>query len=246
MEHNFCSKLVLLSLLTGCAAQMAEIENAGKPPAMEQVTVPMEKDNYEPLEWNQEEHAGSKYSNSLWQQGSRTFFKDLEARRVGDILKVTIKIKDKAELDNETKRSRSSTDNASAPKIFGLENKIVGLLPGVADPAALLDLTGANTANGKGNIARGETIETSVAAMVTQILPNGNLVIHGDQEIRVNFELRKVTVDGIVRPEDISATNSLDSSQIAEARISYGGKGQITNVQQPRLGNQLIDILSPF
>lgn len=247
---NFLSLTTCLSslfLLGACGTQLADLQNIGKPPVMERVTSPMEKPGYEPVHWKAEEaEEGRKYSNSLWQTGSSSFFQDRKARKIGDILTVTVKVKDKAELKNQTKRDRTSSDSASAPNLFGLENKILGIVPGVPDPSKLLDVTGTNSSDGKGEIKRDETIETNVAAMVTQILPNGNLVVHGDQEIRVNFELRKVTVDGIVRPEDISAVNSVDSDQIAEARISYGGKGEVTALQQPRLGNQVIDILSPF
>jgi flagellar L-ring protein precursor FlgH len=239
--------LIPFLLLTGCGTQLAELQNIGKPPVMAKVTAPMEKPGYEPVHWKQnDEEEGRKYSNSLWQTGSSSFFQDRKARRVGDILTVTVKVKDKAELKNETKRDRTSKDTASAPNVFGLEEKLLGIVPGVPNPSKLLDVSGVNSSDGKGEIKRDETIQTNVAAMVTQILPNGNLVVHGDQEIRVNFELRKVTIDGIIRPEDISAGNSVDSDQIAEARISYGGKGEVSAIQQPRLGNQVIDILSPF
>lgn len=246
----FAGTAALLLCLTACGSQMEELANVGRPPIMAKVEVPMDKTGYEPVHWQQNEEEESeesgKYSNSLWQPGASSFFKDKKARKVGDILTVTVKIKDKAELKNETKRDRTSKDSASAPVMYGLENKLLGLIPGVANPAKLLDVAGTNSSNGKGEIKRDETIETNVAAMVSQILPNGNLVVHGDQEIRINAELRKVTVDGIVRPEDISASNSVDSDQIAEARISYGGKGTMSSLQQPRVGNQIIDILSPF
>lgn len=238
----------LLATLSACGNQMAALENVGKEPSLATVEVPMAKENYIPLEWDSEEEEAlqPRHANSLWQPGGRTFFKDTTARRIGDILKVVVEIKDKAELDNETERKRTSDDTSQASKIFGLEEKIVGMIPGVANPAALLDLQAASNAKGTGTIAREEKIQTEVAAMVTQVLPNGNLVIHGDQEVRVNFEVRKVTVDGIVDPDDISAIGTVESGQIAEARISYGGRGQITNVQQPRIGSQIIDILSPF
>ena len=119
-------------------------------------------------------------------------------------------------------------------------------IPGTSPASFLLDVASTGTSTGTGTVDREEIIETEIASMVTQILPNGNLVIHGDQEIRVNFEVRKITVDGIVRQEDIGADNSIDSNQIAEARISYGGRGQLTNVQQPRYGTQILDLLSPF
>lgn len=245
---SFC--LITLFNITGCGEQLAELQSVGKAPALEKVEVPMSKETFQPLEWDEDEeesHAEPRYANSLWQPGARAFFKDMKARRVGDILKITVRVKDKAELDNQTERNRTNEESGSATSLFGLEEKIVGAIPGgIANPASLLDTVAAGKSKGTGTIAREEIIETEVAAMVTQILPNGNLVIHGDQEIRVNFELRKITVDGIVRQEDIAADNSIDSTQIAEARISYGGRGQITNVQQPRLGNQVIDILSPF
>ncbi len=240
--------LLPLILLCACGTQMEELANIGKPPIMEKVIAPMNKPGYEPVRWKAEEdeEEGKKYANSLWQPGSSSFFKDKKARKVGDILTILVKIKDKAELKNETKRDRTSKDSASAPHLFGLEEKILGIVPGVPDPSNLLDITGVNSSEGKGEIKRDETIETIVASMVTQILPNGNLVVHGNQEMRINSELRKITVDGIVRPEDISAANTVDSNQIAEARISYGGKGTLSSLQQPRLGNQVIDILSPF
>lgn len=245
-------KIILLCtastlLLSGCMAQFEKIKSVGKEPAMESVEAPMAKESFKPLDWQEEpQEEQIVYSNSLWEPGSRTFFETKKARRVGDILKVLIKVKDKAAIDNETKRSRVAKEDSTSPTALGLENFTPGFLPKNLKLFGGIALDGSNSSTGTGTIDRAEIIETEVAAMITQLLPNGNLVIHGDQEIRVNFEIRKVTVDGIVRPQDISATNDIDSSQIAEARISYGGRGHITDIQQPRLGHQVLDVLSPF
>lgn len=245
---NILAIMVVTTTLSACGAAMSELENVGKEPALQKVELPMTKNDYEPLEWeaNEDDEPQPRYANSLWQQGARAFFKDMKARRIGDILKVTVKIKDKAELANATKKSRSTDEDSNAPSLFGIEDKLLDVIPGTSPASFLLDIAAKGNSAGTGTVDREETIETEIASMVTQILPNGNLVIHGDQEVRVNFEVRKITVDGVVRQEDISADNSIDSNQIAEARISYGGRGQLTNVQQPRYGTQIMDVLTPF
>ena len=186
--------------------------------------------------------------NSLWQTGSRAFFKDQRATQVGDILTVLVKITDKAKIDNSTKRSRTNADNVGLSGSVG--TKIASILPnaivGDMDPSALANATSDSSSEGSGEIDRKEDITTTVAAVVLQVLPNGNLVIEGRQEIRVNFEVRELLVAGIVRPADISSTNTIASEKIAEARIAYGGRGQITDVQQPRYGQQVMDIILPF
>ena len=182
--------------------------------------------------------------NSLWRPGSRTFFRDQRTRSVGDILKVKVVIQDQAKLDNKTEKKRDSSNSVGMPKLFGLETVLEKNTD--IDPTKLISIKGGNTDNGSGKIDRQETINTIVAATVMRILPSNNLLIKGSQEIRVNNELREVTVEGIVRPEDVTSDNSVTIDQIAEARISYGGRGQLTDYQQGRYGSQLIDILSPF
>lgn len=240
--------LIAATALTACSSKMDQISNIGKAPPLNEVSNPVEHVDYKPVTWPLPETQApeQEYAGSLWQQGSRHFFRDQRAARVGDIVRVKIEIQDRAELDNETTRERRNSETLGAPKLFGLEDALYGLIPGGQDPASLLSIDGRNVNEGTGTVEREERIETQVAAIVTQLLPNGNMVVKGSQEIRVNFEVREVSVAGVIRPEDINSDNTIDSTKIAQARISYGGRGQITDVQQPRWGNQVIDILSPF
>lgn len=185
-------------------------------------------------------------ANALWRSGSRTFFHDPRASKVGDILTVNIAIGDQAKIANTTTESRNASESAGLPNLLGLESKLAGLLPDAVDPSKLISGSSDTANTGTGTVDRSETINLTVAAVVTQVLPNGNLVIQGQQEVRVNFEVRELTVSGLVRPEDISNANTINHTQIAEARISYGGRGQITDVQQPRYGQQFFDLVFPF
>ncbi len=247
-NHKLYSLLLLSSFLAGCSSTLDKIEDIGKQPKMTEVTNPTEQATYKPVTWPMPENAPppKQYANSLWQPGARAFFRDQRAARVGDILRVNVKIEDKAEVDNATERKRDTNDALSAPTVFGVENKFVGFLPGKANPSKLMDVNGSTSSKGNGTVKRKETIETQVAALITQVLPNGNFVIDGSQEVRINFEVREVSVKGVVRPEDIKSDNTVDSSQIAESRITYGGRGQLTDMQQPRWGNQLVETLAPF
>lgn len=238
----FLTGALILSL-GACSSTRERLTTIGTPPPMSssvvntpsQVSMPMpEQVHYEAQ------------PNSLWQTGSRAFFKDQRATKIGDILTVTINITDSAALDNSTSRSRTAREGAAANALLGYEQSLDKVLPEAIDPSALIDADSRSNTTGTGKVERKEDISTTVAAVITQILPNGNLVIQGKQEVRLNFEMREVLVSGVVRPEDISNQNTIRHTQIAEARISYGGRGQITDVQQPRYGQQLFDILFPF
>ncbi len=219
----------------GEAPEMAPMENQEAMYGAREVTVPMPAN-----------HAEQRNANSLWRPGSKAFFKDQRARRAGDIVTIVIDINDRARLDNSTERSRANGEKADIPAFGGLEQKLVDALPDGASASPLVDLSSDSTSRGEGSVDRREDVELTIAAIVTEVLPNGNLVVAGKQEVRVNYELRELTVTGIIRPEDISNANRINHTQIAEARISYGGRGQITDVQQPRYGQQLYDILFPF
>jgi flagellar L-ring protein FlgH len=184
--------------------------------------------------------------NSLWRAGSRSFFRDPRAQRVGDVLTVRIAIVDQAKIANTTNRTSSASESSGATNFLGLESKLKNILPDAVNPESLVDLNSNSTSTGTGSVDRSEDIDLTVAAVVTQVLPNGNLVIHGQQEVRVNNEVRELLVSGVVRPEDITGTNTVPHTKIAEARISYGGRGLITDVQQPRYGQQLFQAIWPF
>ncbi|MFC3578703.1 flagellar basal body L-ring protein FlgH [Sphingomonas hylomeconis] len=181
-------------------------------------------------------------SASLFRVGAAAFLGDQRAARVGDILTIRINIADKAEVGNTTSRNRSGSENAGIGALLGLDK----LLPKSIDPTNLASTNSKSQSSGGGNISRSETISMTMSAIVTAVLPNGNLMVRGRQEVRVNYELRELIVTGIVRPQDIARDNSIRHSQIAEARISYGGRGQLSDAQQARWGQQIYDALFPF
>jgi flagellar L-ring protein precursor FlgH len=185
-------------------------------------------------------------SASLFRTGAGAFFRDQRAGRVGDILTVRIKIADRADVGNTTSRSRTGSEKAGVAALLGLETPLAKVLPGAVDTAKLVEAGSTSKSDGSGSISRSETINMTVAATVVGVLPNGNLAIRGRQEVRVNYELRELVISGIVRPEDIARDNSIPHTQIAEARISYGGRGRLSDAQQDRWGQQIYDALFPF
>lgn len=185
-------------------------------------------------------------ANSLWRTGARAFFNDQRASRPGDILTVQIDIDDSAKTTNATTTSRTAGMQAGIPHLLGLESSLGKILPGGYDPANAIETNSTTSNAGSGAVNRSEKISLTIAAVVTGVLPNGNLVIQGTQEVRTNTDLRQLTVAGIVRPEDISSANTVRHTQIAEARISYGGRGDISRVQKTPAGQSLIERFSPF
>ncbi|KPF76490.1 flagellar biosynthesis protein FlgH [Brevundimonas sp. AAP58] len=185
-------------------------------------------------------------ANSLWRTGARAFFGDQRARNIGDILTVSIRIDDRAQTNNTTTRSRSNDITGGVTNFFGLENSLGRAFPGGFDPQTLVGVEGSSNANGTGSVSRSERVDLTIAAVVTDILSNGNLVIQGRQEVRTNREVRELTVAGIVRPEDISSANTIAHTQIAEARISYGGRGDISRMQATPAAQSLVERFSPF
>jgi flagellar L-ring protein precursor FlgH len=252
VSRHIRSTVTLLAATTLCGAlagcgSVDRLSNVGKAPVLSAIEDPTAQPGYKPVQMPMPTPEPVSYaSNSLWRQGSRAFFKDQRARQIGDLVTVRVKVTDKANIDNTTKRSRSSADTMTAPNLFGYEKSYGKVFPDAIDPSSVVDTSGTSSAQGAGSVRRSEELVTNVAAVVTQALPNGNLVIEGKQEIRVNFEVRELIVAGVIRPEDIEGDNTIDSTKIAQARIAYGGRGQITDVQQPRYGQQVMDILLPF
>ena len=236
--------LASFAFASGCSS-IDRLSQIGEQPRLSAIDNPTTQPGYKPVQMPMPKPEVASYSpNSLWRNGSRAFFKDQRAMRVGDLLTVTVNITDKANIANETQRDRTSKEAANLNDFIG--SKTLGGAAAKVVPGAILNTDSTSQYDGKGSVQRQEALQTNVAAVVTQVLPNGNLVVEGKQEIRVNYEIRELVVAGIVRPEDIQSDNTIDSSKIAQARIAYGGRGQITDVQQPRYGQQVMDVLLPF
>jgi flagellar L-ring protein precursor FlgH len=238
--------LMALLALAGCG-QAERLSRIGRAPDMSPVSNPTEDPRWRPVTMPMPQaREAPPMANSLWRPGSSTFLRDQRAAQVGDLITVLVEIQDTAQLQNRTQRSRNGTESMGIPNMLGLETQTRRLLPRGADPANLINTNGTGTSDGSGTVRRDERITLRLAATVTQSLPNGNMVVAGRQEVRVNNELRELSVQGIVRTQDIASDNTVRHDRLAEARIAYGGRGSLSDIQQPRLGQQLIDILSPF
>lgn len=238
--------LITCSALSACSAA-DRIAKIGEAPQMSKIANPTTQEGYQPVSMPMPSPKNVyPQKNSLWAADRTTFFKDQRAKDVGDIITVMIEISDKAEIDNETERTRESGESAALPSAMGIETHLAQVLPEAIDPTNLIEGSADSNFKGSGTVDREEKVNVQLAALITQILPNGNMVVRGRQEVLVNFEKRILEIDGVIRPQDITVQNTVSYEKIAEARISYGGEGQITDVQQPRYGQQLYDIVFPF
>jgi len=236
----------VLALLAGGCSSLERIRQIGEQPTLSKIDNPQTQPGYKPVQMPMPAPQPATYNpNSMWRNGSRAFFKDQRAHQVGDILTVSVRITDNAKFENETQRSRKNSEDSGVTDYIGTKTLGASAAKAVL-PGRILTADSQASSEGKGSIDRTEQLSTNVAAVVTQVLPNGNLVVEGKQEVRVNYEIRELVVAGVVRPEDIQSDNTIDSTKIAEARIAYGGRGQITDVQQPRYGQQVLDVLLPF
>ena len=237
--------LLLLLPACGTAERLARI---GRPPEMAPIADPTAGAGYQPVSMPMPaaQDARNLSANSLWRPGSRTFLRDQRAANAGDLITILVSIKDTADLSNSTERSRDNTENMGIPRLMGLDASYARIFPNSIDPTKLVEASSANTSAGSGTIKRTEAVTMRIAATVTQVLPNGNLVISGRQQVRVNHEMRDLQIAGIIRPQDIASDNTVQHDRLAEARITYGGRGTVSDVQQPRYGQQVLDALLPF
>jgi flagellar L-ring protein precursor FlgH len=239
--------LTSVAISLGACNTLDRLGEVGEPPRTSAISDPTQAHNYQPVSMPmpapQPPTAGA---NSLWRPGARGFFKDARATEVGDILTVAVSINESGTLKNQTQTSTASSDTANPSfGLLGLESGISKVFAG-ASSNSLWNLGSTSGMNGNGSIGRSESVTVNLAATIVQKLPNGNLVISGKQELRVNSEMREVSVQGIIRPEDISSANTISSDKIAEARITYGGRGTLSDIQQQRYGEQIFDIIAPF
>ena len=226
-----CGNLTRLTEV-GATPAMTASADPTKQPGWQPVTMPM------PVKIETPNQA-----NALWRPGSRAFFKDQRAAQLGDIVTVLVTMNDSANLSNASSANRSAAEAAGLPHLLGMET----LMPKtIADPSKLLASSSSNNNTGTGQIKRAEAVTLRLAGVVTQVLPNGNLVVSARQEFRVNSELRELQVTGVIRPQDIASDNTVLHDRMAEARIAYGGRGQLMDVQNPRWGQQLMDVVLPF
>ncbi|CAA7615819.1 Flagellar L-ring protein [Candidatus Terasakiella magnetica] len=240
------SELAACNMLT----RMSEV---GSGPQTSAISNPTQRPGYQPISMPMPQPvAPPQNANSLWRPGARAFFKDQRAKDVGDILTVAVSINDSASLTSKLDNNRSATEKAGSNttgsniSLLGFENSLANVLPSGLNLASLANLGSTSVTQNNGKTERTESINVQMAAVITQVLPNGNLVISGRQEFRVNYEMRELSIQGIIRPEDISSSNSITSEKIAEARVYYGGRGLVSDLTQPRYGQEIFDIIFPF
>ncbi|OHC77856.1 MAG: flagellar basal body L-ring protein [Rhodospirillales bacterium RIFCSPLOWO2_01_FULL_65_14] len=245
------ARLTALSLmatsLAGCNLLTRMSEVGGEGPKLTNIVNPMARPDYRPVSLPMPApQVVEDNPNSLWRSGAKAFFKDHRAKDIGDIVTVKLALADSAKLENKTERDRDDSETTGVPHLLGLEAELTKVLPQGADATQLMAFANRHSTSGDGEIDRSETISLTFAAVVTQILPNGSLVIVGRQEIRVNAELRELLVTGVIRPSDIDSDNTISHEKIAEMRVAYGGRGTLSQIQQPRWGTQIWDIIFPF
>ncbi|MGJ8603548.1 MAG: flagellar basal body L-ring protein FlgH [Marivita sp.] len=243
MTSRLLIGLVATSFLMNCG----RLDHIGKPPTLSPQTQSVERQAmvYSGLPATTADTSAYRQA-SLWSGDQTSLFGDRRAFTTGDILTVMIEIDDQAEISNTTSRGRSSQESLGMPQLLGFPQRRNQDLPDGASLEAAVEIDSNSQSQGNGSVRRNEKLTLRIAATVVDVLPNGVLRIEGTQEVRVNFELRELFVSGFVRRADITRQNEITYDKMASARISYGGRGQISDVQQPRIGQQVLDAVLPF
>ncbi len=243
--RRFLLTSALLALLPGCGV-LANLAEVGKPPQVSKTTDPTLDPDWRPLTMpTPAPQPPPPVENSLWRPGSRAFFKDERASKVGDLVTIVVNVNDAATANDNTMEQRTDSETMGVPGFFGLGALVPSFLKG-STASNLVNINSGTNLFTIGQIQRNETVTVRLGAVVTQVLPNGNLVVEARQEMLVNAELRQVKVTGVIRPEDIASDNTVPHDRIAEARITYAGRGQLTEVNEPRWGQQMLDVMLPF
>jgi flagellar L-ring protein precursor FlgH len=236
-----------LAVLSGCNT-LSRISEVGNAPKLSDIKNPTTRKDYRPVSLPMPAPEIAKDNpNSLWRSGARAFFRDHRAKEVGDIVTVKMSLSDSATFANKTERARADTEDTSLDNLLGLEAELSKVLPeAISTAQSIVKFGSTHDTSGDGTITRSEALSLTFAAVVTQILPNGSLVIMGRQEVSVNSELRELVVTGVIRPSDIDSDNTISDDSIAEMRVAYGGRGSLSGLQKPRWGMEMWDILFPF
>jgi len=248
----FHTTLIVIATLSmsGCNL-LTRLSEVGDEPQISQIQNPQARPEYKPVSLPMPApRVAEDNPNSLWRSGARAFFKDHRAKKVGDQVTVLMSLNDSATFANRTERARINSEDADVTDFLGLEAELNKVLPQAVGDAGvggqIVNFNSAHSTDGDGTITRSEALSLTFAAIVTQILPNGSLVIMGRQEVRVNAELRELMVTGVIRPSDIDSDNTISDNSIAEMRVAYGGRGTLSGLQKPRWGMEMWDILFPF
>ncbi len=242
------SVVALVGTMSACN-RLTQLSEIGSGPQMSGIQDPTQKQGYQPVSMPMPQAVNPpQNANSLWRQGAKALFKDNRAKEKGDILTVSVAINNEnANFQSSLTRAKDNKESAGVTNFLGFESGLSKILPNGVDPKNLVGVGATSGTQNKGSTSRSESLMVNVGAVITQILPNGNLVISGKQQIRVNYEMRELSVEGIIRPEDISSSNSVTSDKIAEARIYYGGRGSASDgVTEPGWGTQVWNSISPF
>ncbi|WP_299786492.1 flagellar basal body L-ring protein FlgH [uncultured Marivita sp.] len=243
MKYGFLISLAATAIVSNCG----RLDHIGQPPTLSPQNESVEREAmiYAGLPVTTADLSPYRQA-SLWSGDQTSLFGDRRAFTKGDILTVMVEIDDQAEISNTTSRGRSSQESLAVPQLLGFPQRRNKELPDGASLDAAVELDSTSQSQGNGSVRRNEKLTLRIAATVVDVLPNGVLRIEGTQEVRVNFELRELFVSGFVRRADITRQNEITYDKMASARISYGGRGQISDVQQPRIGQQVLDAVLPF